>query len=234
MREKKFTLIELLVVIAIIAILAAMLLPALSSARERAKAIKCLGNVKQITSASIMYAGDFSDYLPSMVNYCTSDVEWSRVIWYQGLPDLYNGLGRLYSCKYVTLGSLFCPTENMKPVKDIPTSGWLQCSYDSLPTPVDPSNVPWCGWEFRPRISQMQKYNFVVANDSITGPHDTQMMHASVWNAGFIDGHAKSVRDQYVQLTGWGCMLSWYRMRIDLTGGPTDAWSFQKVFISNR
>jgi prepilin-type N-terminal cleavage/methylation domain-containing protein/prepilin-type processing-associated H-X9-DG protein len=64
----RFTLIELLVVIAIIAILAAMLLPALNRARDTARTAKCINNQKQIASAVFMYTGTFDDYFPTNTN----------------------------------------------------------------------------------------------------------------------------------------------------------------------
>ena len=68
-KQHQFTLIELLVVIAIIAILAAMLLPALSAARERAKAADCVSKLKQVSLGILTYANSNDDYLPFNSSY---------------------------------------------------------------------------------------------------------------------------------------------------------------------
>ena len=58
-----FTMVELLVVIAIITVLAAILLPALNNAREKAKTITCTNGLKQLGLSLFCYAGDFDDYI---------------------------------------------------------------------------------------------------------------------------------------------------------------------------
>ena len=84
MRRKSFTLIELLVVIAIIAILAAMLLPALNKARDTAHKIACLNHLSSIGKAMLMYANDNNDCLPPYRNTPNGAYTSTSRAWYGG------------------------------------------------------------------------------------------------------------------------------------------------------
>lgn len=84
--HRKFTLIELLIVIAIIAILAAMLLPALSQAREKAKSSNCTGNLKQLSGCISMYANDNSDNAPPAGNTSST---WYTDCWMLSLSSYF-------------------------------------------------------------------------------------------------------------------------------------------------
>ena len=96
---KKFTLIELLVVIAMIAILAAMLLPALQSARARARATSCINNLKSLGTSMTMYAESYRGYAPSISGKYrlpekSNDCNWSYALVMQ--KYLQEGAGTFY------------------------------------------------------------------------------------------------------------------------------------------
>lgn len=94
-KRKGFTLIELLVVIAIIAILAAMILPALSRARENARRSICMSNLKQIGVALEMYADDNGEFYP----FCRGTIDWGERPpgWMEQLYAYHNNK-KIYQC----------------------------------------------------------------------------------------------------------------------------------------
>ncbi len=129
--RRAFTLIELLVVIAIIAILAAMLLPALSAAKGKAQRIACMNNLKQLETAWVMYNGDNNGNLPSCNPFDPTTSVLNQNAWVRGVASLFNyggpfgvvdaGVLDCTNQRAITLGTLYpniqsfgiyrCPTD---------------------------------------------------------------------------------------------------------------------------
>lgn len=119
-RNRAFTLIELLVVIAIIAILAAMLLPALTKAKQKAQGIQCINNLHQLTLAWIVYPDDFNGKIPANAGVgtvaTTAPVPPATLdlgIWVHGLMGGLNFWGGETLPELVKAGSLYPYTKSL-------------------------------------------------------------------------------------------------------------------------
>ncbi len=182
--KRYFTLIELLVVIAIIAILAAMLLPALNQARERAEATKCVSNFKQLGTATHMYAGDNGDLICWTANKSSmNEVGWGR--------EINHGL--LYSKGYIQSTAVFhCPTYAKR--RTIHSNGWFDAHLSGN------LFVPAAGtynWSYKITEKPDNGGQFALfCDDAIWAPKDGGvMLHngGTRSNAGMLDGSVKAV-----------------------------------------
>ncbi|MGC3956617.1 MAG: prepilin-type N-terminal cleavage/methylation domain-containing protein [Verrucomicrobiota bacterium] len=194
LKSKAFTLIELLVAIAIIAILAAMLLPALSRAKQRAWGTACLSNVKQIGLASRMYVDENADALPRSAHQGAS--------WVATLQPYCAGTN-LWRCPrdtQTTRRYSFALNDYLLP----PAVGSSAPDYSKSTQVPAPTDTLWLG-ECDDKYVNNDHFHFSPANDGDYTPLNFKseiavQRHLTGANYLFVDGHAQLLKWSLVQI----------------------------------
>jgi len=214
-----FTLIELLVVIAIIAILAAILFPVFAQARERARAISCLSNMKQLGLAFQMYAQDYDERYPFGRN--DNWAPGQHYTWRWAVQPYIKNLGvmRCPSNQYYNLpveGDLETQIGMTRSYCSNGAAGDMGAADASEGEPAEIIQVCECRYRFPQIVPSAQWWDsFQYSwgdNPDPTNPLGPLQTHLGMSNFAFYDGHAKAMKPlatlyQHLPLTMWQAAL---------------------------
>jgi prepilin-type N-terminal cleavage/methylation domain-containing protein/prepilin-type processing-associated H-X9-DG protein len=203
--KRGFTLIELLVVIAIIAILAAILFPVFAKAREAARASSCRSNVKQLTTAAMMYTQDFDETWSGICCYTTNPAAGQYFWPYAIQPYIKNtGAFRCPSDKYSVAVS-YLANNNLAFLKLAAITAPADCVFimDGTGGVCNPGQ----GCDQDPLnantgFGMNADYTIWDSTQRHTDANNNLPRHSGVGNVGFCDGHVKSTKPLVTWQTG--------------------------------